>query len=140
VTTWETLAVAITTGGTYSWTLLPPAPTTGDLEITNSSSLTITELYVALSSARTWGPDQLAGTIAPSGTFTLIDIAPGTYDFQAVASDGTTAWEVFDVVITAGEISSWALLPPAPTTGDLLVNKDHCVAITELYVAPSSGT
>jgi hypothetical protein len=117
-----------------------PTPTTGALSVVNGSSYTISELYVSPASAATWGADQLSSSIAAGGSFTLTDIPPGTYDFRAVASDGTTFWQTDAVVITAGTTHTWTLLPAQPTTGELTVVNHHCVPIDELYVAPTSAS
>jgi hypothetical protein len=117
----------------------PPPPTTGSLYVVNSTSYTITQLYVSPASAGTWGPDQLSPSIAPSGSFTLTDIPPGTYDFKAVASDGTTFWQTNSVTITAGNTTTWTLLPPEPTTGALRMENYHCNPVDQLYVSPASS-
>jgi hypothetical protein len=113
--------------------------TTGSLQVVNSTTFTITQLFVSPASAGTWGPNQLTSAIAPSGTFTLTNIPVGTYDFKAVASDGTTYWQRNSVSITAGGLVTWTLLPPVPTTGSLQVVNNHCNPIGELYVSPASS-
>jgi hypothetical protein len=102
----------------------------------NSSSFTISELYVSPSSSGSWGPDQLTSTIAPGGTFTLTGITPGTYDLRAVASDGTTFWQSMAVSITAGGTFTWTLLNPV--TGSLRVVNSSSISVFFLYVTPAS--
>jgi hypothetical protein len=106
-TSWQTNAVSITAGETSTWTLL--TPTTGSLQVVNGTTSTIAQLVVSPASAGTWGPNQLASSIAPGGSFTITNIAVGTYDFKAIASDGTTSWQTNSVTITAGGIITWSL-------------------------------
>jgi len=137
VTTWQTSSVAITAGGQSTWTLLPPTPTVGSLTVVNSTSYTITELYGSAAGAGTWGLNQLASPIVPGGTLTLADIPAGTYDFRAVASDGISYWQTNSVSITAGGLVTWTLLPPE--VGSLSLVNNHCIAVDQLYVRPSSS-
>jgi hypothetical protein len=139
-TFWQTNSVGITAGGTFTWTLQPPAPAVGSVSVVNSTSFTITQLYVSPASAGTWGPDQLTSTIAPGGSFTLTNIPPGTYDFKGIASDGTTFWQTNSVTINAGATFTWTLLPPAPTVGSLRMENYHCNPIDQLYVAPAGSS
>ena len=112
-------------------------PGLGSLYVVNSTSYTITELYVSPAGAGTWGPNQLVSPIVPTtGTFTLTSIPVGSYDFRAVASDGIAYWQTSSVSITDGGLATWTLLPPQ--VGSLSVVNSHCVALTELYVRPSS--
>ncbi len=138
-TLWQTNSVSISAGGTSTWTLLPPAPTVGSLYVVNSTSYTITQLFVSPASAATWGADQLPSTIGPGGNFTLVNIPAGTYDFKAVASDGVTFWLTSSVTITAGGTSTWTLLPPVVQTGSLKINNYHCNPVSQLYVSPASS-
>ncbi|HEU4384319.1 MAG TPA: hypothetical protein VFR85_12580 [Anaeromyxobacteraceae bacterium] len=137
ITFWQTNSVAITAGGQSTWTLLPPA--VGSLNVVNNTSYSITELYVSLAGSGTWGPNQLVPpqSIAPSGTFTLTAIPVGTYDFLAVAADGFSYWLTTSVSITDGGLATWTLQPPA--VGSLLVVNNHCLAVTDLYLAPSGS-
>jgi hypothetical protein len=135
VTFWQTNSVAIAAGSQSTWTLQPPA--VGALSTVNGTGYTITELYVSPAGAGTWGPNQLVSPIAPSGTFTLTGIPVGTYDFRAVASDGFSYWQTNAVSITAGGLVTWTLMPP--NVGSLSVVNNHCLALTELYLRPSSS-
>ena len=104
----------------------------------NSSSYSITELYVSPASSGSWGPDQLPSTIAPAGSFTVTNIPPGSYDLRAVASNGTTFWQTTSPVsITAGGLFTWTLTDPPQ--GQLRAVNNHCISITELYVSPASS-
>ncbi|HEU4384381.1 MAG TPA: hypothetical protein VFR85_12905, partial [Anaeromyxobacteraceae bacterium] len=84
----------------------------GSLQVVNGTTYAIAELYVSPAGAGTWGPDQLASPIAPSGTFTLTGIAASSYDFMAIASNGITFWQTSSVSITAGGAATWTLLQP----------------------------
>ncbi|HEU4383084.1 MAG TPA: hypothetical protein VFR85_06200, partial [Anaeromyxobacteraceae bacterium] len=136
-TFWQTNAVSITAGGQYTWTLLPPA--VGSLAVVNGTTYTVTELYAKPAGAGTWGLNQLVPpqSIAPSTTFTLTGIPVGSYDFLAVASDGYSYWLTTSVSITDGGLVTWTLMPP--NMGSLAVVNNHCLAVTELYLAPSGS-
>ncbi|HEU4384317.1 MAG TPA: hypothetical protein VFR85_12570 [Anaeromyxobacteraceae bacterium] len=110
---------------------------TGSLEVVNSTSYTISDLYVSPAGAGRWGLNQLVSPIAPSGTFTSTPIPAGLYDFLAVASDGYSHWLATSISITAGGLFTWTLLPP--DTGSLAVVNNYCLAVTELYLAPSGS-
>jgi hypothetical protein len=139
VTFWQANSISITAGGLYTWTVTPGAPTTGSLYVVNSTSYTISQLFVSPASAATWGANQLVSGIAAGGSFTLTSIPAGTYDFKAVASNGTTIWQTNSVSIAAGGTSTWTLLPPVVQTGSLKVNNYHCNPVSELYVSPASS-
>jgi len=78
------------------------APTTGSLGITNNSSKTFEVAYLSLTTATTWGSDQLSTTISPGVTWTLTSITPGDYDLRVVFTDGRD-YEKWDISIVAGE-------------------------------------
>jgi hypothetical protein len=130
-TTWQTNGVTIVAGGTFTWTVLPPA---GSLRVVNSTSYTITQLFVSPASQGTWGADQLPTTIPPGGSFTVVDIPAGTYDLKAVASDGTTFWQTNGITIPASGTYTWTLLP---ALGALRVVNGSSYTVWYLYLAPS---
>jgi len=112
----------------------------GSLQVVNSTSFTVSALYLSPAGAGTWGPNTLTSPIAPAGTFTLGGLAAGTYDLRAVASDGTTAWQSNAVTIVAGGQYTWTLLPPTPTVGALSVTNGTASSIAELYLSPAAAT
>ena len=107
----------------------------GSLQVVNSTTFVIAELYASPAGAGAWGQDLLAAQINPTGTYTLTPLPVGSYDFRAVASDGISHWQTNTVAITDGGTFSWTLLPP--DMGSLSVVNHHCIEITELYVRPS---
>lgn len=61
----------------------------GAVSVLNNSNLDLTAIYLTLSSASTWGPNQAGGPVGPGGTLTLTGITPGIYDMRVYFSDGT---------------------------------------------------
>jgi hypothetical protein len=112
-------------------------PGTGSLQVVNSTSYTITELYRSPAGAGTWGTNLLVSSIAPAGTFTLTDVPVGSYDFRAVASDAISYWQTSSVSITDGGLFTWTLLPPE--VGSVMVVNNHCIALDQLYLRPPSS-
>lgn len=106
----EQYSVPVVAGNTFVWTV--SAAPSASLRVMNGSSYTISELYVSPSASGSWGPDQLAGTILPGGSFTLTDIPAGTFDFKAVSAGGTVFWTRFGTSIAGGGTFSWTLLNP----------------------------
>ena len=100
-------AATITAGETVTITLTD-SNITGSLEITNSSSKTITEVNVSPTTSSTWGVDQLSGTISSGSTWTLTDIPPGNYDLRVTYSDSTITTEM-GVTITGNQIYPWTI-------------------------------
>ena len=64
-----------------------------ELQIVNQSGKTIHELYLASAGERTWGADRLRqkqpNLIARGETYTMVDLAPGTYQLMLVDADGS---------------------------------------------------
>jgi hypothetical protein len=59
------------------------------LDIENTGSTDVCEVYIALIDDKSWGKDQLGEKkILPGATFTLTDIPEGTYDLQALDCEG----------------------------------------------------
>jgi len=76
-----------------------------ELQIVNSSGKAISELYLAVAGARTWGPDLLrekqSRTIARGETHTVADISPGNYQLMLVDADGSECEiEFMDIATT----------------------------------------
>lgn len=93
-------------GGTFTWTL---TTTTATLTVVNSTGYTIYELYVAPASSPSWGPNLLTTSIPPGGSFTLTDIPPAIYHFQARTAGWY--WERLGQALAAGTTFTWTLLP-----------------------------
>jgi len=64
-----------------------------ELQIVNQSGKAIHELYLASAGERTWGADRLRqkqpNVIARDETFTVADLAPGSYQLMLVDADGS---------------------------------------------------
>jgi hypothetical protein len=73
----------------------------GVVDVFNNSHLTINAIYLTLSSASTWGPNQLDQPLPDLQTLTLTGVSPGSYDLKVVFSNGVSVYpSVFTV--TAG--------------------------------------
>jgi hypothetical protein len=130
---WQANAVAITDGGTFSWTLNPPAM--GSLAVTNHHCVEITALYVRPSSSPNWSLNQLASPIASgAGTFTL-SLPAGTYDVSAVGAD-TLTWASNGIVVPATGTFTWSLYMAAGT-GCLTVVNNTADTINFVFDPPS---
>jgi uncharacterized repeat protein (TIGR02543 family) len=130
---WQTNAVAITNGGTFSWTL--PSPAMGSLSVTNHHCVEITELYVRPSSSPSGSPNQLASPIASgAGTFTLA-LPAGTYDVSAVGADGQT-WATNGISIPNAGTFTWSLYMAAGT-GCLTIVNNTADTIDFVFDPPS---
>jgi len=86
---YEKWAISIVADQTYTLTLTD-ANIVGSLKIQNNSSFTLNRVYLALTTASSWGSDQLSTTISPGGAWTLINIPPGDYNLKVMATDNTT--------------------------------------------------
>jgi len=61
----------------------------GSVAVFNNAGLAITGVYLTLSSASTWGPNQTDVALDPGQTLTLTGITPATYDLRVIFSDGS---------------------------------------------------
>ncbi|GLH71811.1 hypothetical protein GETHLI_03130 [Geothrix limicola] len=64
----------------------------GSVAVFNNSGLTITGIYLTLSTASTWGPNQADQPLYDLQTLTLTGVSPGTYDLKVVFSNGNLAY------------------------------------------------
>lgn len=77
----------------------------GVVDVFNNSGLTINGIYLTLSSASTWGPNQVDQPLHDLETLTLTGVSPGSYDLKVVFSNGVVVYpSVFTV--TAGVITT----------------------------------
>lgn len=77
----------------------------GVVDVFNNSGLTINAIYLTLSSASTWGPNQTDQPLYDRQTLTLTGISPGSYDLKVVFANGVSVnLPVFSVV--AGAITT----------------------------------
>jgi|GEM_PF-3539637 hypothetical protein len=61
----------------------------GGVAVFNNAGLAITGVYLTLSSATTWGPNQTDVALDAGQTLTLTGITPATYDLRVIFSDGS---------------------------------------------------
>ena len=73
--------------------LAPSGVAAAELQIVNQSGKEIHELYLASAGERSWGSDRLRqkrpNLIARGETFTVADLAPGSYQLMLVDADGS---------------------------------------------------
>jgi hypothetical protein len=82
--TYEELSLTVWADYTTTLSMLPRSSTQGAMRITNGATAAMSELYVTLASAGTWGLDQLDGQGLASGSSLLLtQIDPGIYDIRA---------------------------------------------------------
>lgn len=114
------------------------APTTGAVRLNNWTGYTIHEMYAALSSSPDWGPVQNSSPIPSSGSFTLTNMPPGVWDFEAVSIGTYSPFFSYswDNPLAAGETLFFDLNANY-FTGSLSVYNGHAYSITQLYVAPT---
>jgi hypothetical protein len=71
------------------------AANAAEFTIVNGSQVPLEHLYISPCGAKEWGPDQFAGSLPPSRSFTVSDIRPGCYDIEFVVAP-------WNVCVTAG--------------------------------------
>ncbi|HKA70530.1 MAG TPA: hypothetical protein VKE26_01925 [Xanthobacteraceae bacterium] len=78
------------------WAMLvvvPAGAAAAELQIVNQSGTAIHELYLASAGERSWGADRLRqkqpNVIAGGETYTVADLAPGSYQLMLVDADGS---------------------------------------------------
>lgn len=83
--------------GSMSWTVRDPTST---LTVINSSSYQVCGLYASAVEDTVWGVNLFAeGRVLENGQQQTVSVAPGTYDLRAEGCDGTSYWELQEVVI-----------------------------------------
>jgi len=82
--------------GRLVWAMLvvvPAGAAAAELQIVNQSGTAIHELYLASAGERSWGADRLRqkqpNVIAGGETYTVADLAPGSYQLMLVDADGS---------------------------------------------------
>jgi len=73
--------------------VVPAGAAAAELQIVNQSGTAIHELYLASAGERSWGADRLRqkqpNVIAGGETYTVADLAPGSYQLMLVDADGS---------------------------------------------------
>jgi hypothetical protein len=128
------MGVACSGGGGGGDTTSPPAGSS--LTVVNSTTVSVTALYISPASSGSWGTNQLSSAIGAGASRTITSITPGRYDLRAVGSDGSYA-ERYDVAFTAGSVQTWTL---AASSGTLKIVNNYSYPITELFVSPSTAS
>jgi hypothetical protein len=93
--TWFCCLVLVLVGGA------PARSAAAELRIVNSSGKPIQELYLAPTGQRTWGDDRLrrksSGLIAGGESYTLADVAPGSYQLMMVVDGSECQIDFLDI-------------------------------------------
>jgi len=79
---------------------------TGSVAVFNNSGLTISGIYLTLSTSSTWGPNQTALPLNDLGTLTLTGISPGTYDLKVVFSTPVPSVTIPAFTVTSGVVTT----------------------------------
>jgi uncharacterized repeat protein (TIGR02543 family) len=113
---WTTSGIAVTAGGTFTWSLFMPAGT-GCLTVVNNTPYTIEYLYDPLSpsgcNGNVWGTERLGGLqILPDATFTLSNVPQGAHDFWARSLTSAVDYRVCGMGVPGGGTFTWYLIPP----------------------------
>src|SRR5262245_45832437 len=91
----------------------PSCAAAAELQIVNQSGKAIHELYVAPIGERTWGVDRLRqkqpNVIARGETYTMADLAPGSYQLMLVDADGSECQIDFVDITTSYRIDLTSL-------------------------------
>src|SRR5262245_30347188 len=66
--------------------MLSSTANAAEFTIVNASHIPLQHLYVSPCGAWHWGPDQFAGALPPSRSFTVSNIQAGCYDLQFVVA------------------------------------------------------
>lgn len=119
----------------------PPPPTTGAIRLQNATSYTIHEAYAAPSSSSSWGVQRNGSPIAPSNSFTVSNLAPGTWDARAVSIGTSSPFFAygFDLPVVAGQTLE-IFAENADFTGSVRVTNESAYAITAVYITPTEAT
>ena len=121
-----------------STTSTPTTTTTGSLAITNNSSKTFEVVYLALTTATTWGSDQCTYTISLGETWTLTDITPGDYDLRVVFTDGS-AYEKWNFAITA-DVTYTLTLTDTNIVGSLTIINNTLKTFSTVYLSLTTSS
>lgn len=95
----------ITRDDTFDYTVYADA---GCLEVLNSSGVTITQIFVSLSSNSNWGSNDLDNDLN-TGYFVQFTLDPDSYDIKIVDSDGF-ATMIYNIGINTDETDSYTYL------------------------------
>ncbi len=116
-------------------------PPTGYVQFTNLTSYMIDEFYAKPSASPDWGSAQnQSGPIAPSGTFLITGVPPGSWDFSAVSVILGTPYYAYaygQPVVADGTLG--LAFDNTDFSGSLSVkNGNNTYSINSLYVKRSS--
>jgi hypothetical protein len=113
-------------------------PVLGTFKIDNSSSFTISEVYIT-GTTGSWGNNKLSfQTVTPGNTYPIPDAPAGTYNVKAVTSTGEYFIKT-DITIAAGQTVTVtftdANFGATGATGSLKIVNNSLAAITTCYIA-----
>lgn len=107
---------------------------TVSLDIKNTGSTDICEVYIAQIEDSTWGKDQLdTKKILPDETFTLTDIPEGQYDMQALDCDGNVVARATRQDLSGSDFT-WTI--EADTVTLTITNKSDSIGCKVFIAAP----
>lgn len=121
---------------------VPATPTTGSILLHNDSSVEIDGLYVALSSAPTWGDNRLVAPLAAGLDISVADLEPDNYDVAVVVNtvDSSYFGYLFNESISAGQIQN-VIANDTSFSGSLKISNDssggETADITGVYLRVS---
>lgn len=75
----------------------------GAVAIFNNSGLTISGIYLTLTSSATWGPNQADQPLYDFQTLTLTGVSPGVYDLKVVFAGGGAVYPP-SFIVTSGTV------------------------------------
>lgn len=89
----------------------PAPPPSASLKVVNTSSITISYLYVSPSGSANWGPDQLGSHVIGTGqSFTLNNIpCPHSYDLKVQDLARTSEATRYAIPLTCGNTFTWTV-------------------------------
>lgn len=75
----------------------------GAVAVFNNSGLTISGIYLTLTTSSTWGPNQVDQPLYDLQTLTLTGVSPGTYDLKVVFANGEVVYPPY-FSVTSGTV------------------------------------
>lgn len=111
---------------------LPAGPGT-TFYVDNLSSVTVCNLLLSPSDSEDWGEDQLGSetVINSGGSFTVTDVPPGRYDYQALDCDGNTLDGHYGVELGEGGFT-WTI---RDATDQLVILNNSSLDVCYVYAS-----
>ena len=101
------LLLLVALGGT-TFLVAARNPASINIAINNNSRWEITHVYLAVGDPNNWGPDQLGGSVIPSGsTFTLNGISCDANSIRVIAENEDGCFLYY--AVSCGNDASWTI-------------------------------